>query len=293
MSMGSYLSDLHTHTDFSHGKGSPEDIVRAGIRCGLKRIAITEHAGGHVFFGVRGEKLTRLRKETERLASVYARDIEVLFGLECNLTGFGECDAPKDRSMFDVLLLAYHKGVVPRDGFLLKRSMEAAGLHKSEPELTAKALLAEAGYADGFDMEIAADSSASDTMTMALEIVSDQLAEVGIRAEIKNYDESTWLETRKSGELGSFMSTWSADYNDPDNFIYTFFGNEEKTRIRSINYPDTEVMERVAKARTIVNEDERLAEYKALEEKIIHEDAAWVPMFSRLHLFAVSKRVQG
>lgn len=163
---------------------------------------------------------------------------------------------------------------------------------KYDPE-AAKALLAKAGYADGFDMEIAADSSASDTMTMALEIVSDQLAEVGIRAEIKNYDESTWLETRKSGELGSFMSTWSADYNDPDNFIYTFFGNEEKTRIRSINYPDTEVMERVAKARTIVNEDERLAEYKALEEKIIHEDAAWVPMFSRLHLFAVSKRVQG
>ena len=163
---------------------------------------------------------------------------------------------------------------------------------KYDPE-AAKALLAEAGYADGFDMEIAADSSASDTMTMALEIVSDQLAEVGIRAEIKNYDESTWLETRKSGELGSFMSTWSADYNDPDNFIYTFFGNEEKTRIRSINYPDTEVMERVAKARTIVNEDERLAEYKALEEKLIHEDAAWVPMFSRLHLFAVSKRVHG
>lgn len=163
---------------------------------------------------------------------------------------------------------------------------------KYDPE-AAKALLAEAGYADGFDMEIAADSSASDTMTMALEIVSDQLTEVGIRAEIKNYDESTWLETRKSGELGSFMSTWSADYNDPDNFIYTFFGNEEKTRIRSINYPDTEVMERVAKARTIVNEDERLAEYKALEEKLIHEDAAWVPMFSRLHLFAVSKRVHG
>lgn len=163
---------------------------------------------------------------------------------------------------------------------------------KYDPE-AAKALLAEAGYADGFDMEIAADSSASDTMTMSLEIVSDQLAEVGIRAEIKNYDESTWLETRKSGELGSFMSTWSADYNDPDNFIYTFFGNEEKTKIRSINYPDTEVMARVAKARTIVNEDERLAEYKALEEKIVHEDAAWVPMFSRLHLFALSKRVEG
>lgn len=156
----------------------------------------------------------------------------------------------------------------------------------------AKALLAEAGYPDGFTMELAADSSASDTVTMSLEIIKEQLAAVGINAEIKNYDEATWLETRKSGELGSFLATWTADFNDPDNFIYTFFGNEEKTKLRSINYPDTAVMERVAKARAIVNDDERIAEYQALEEKITHEDASWAPMYSRTHLFAVSKRVQ-
>ncbi len=160
-----------------------------------------------------------------------------------------------------------------------------------DPE-KAKVLLAEAGYPDGFTMELAADASASDTVTMALEIIKEQLAAVGINAEIKNYDESTWLETRKAGELGSFMSTWTADFNDPENFIYTFFGNEEKTRIRSINYPDTAVMDRVGAARGIVNEDERLAEYQALEEKLIHEDAAWVPMYSRTHLWAVSSRVQ-
>lgn len=156
----------------------------------------------------------------------------------------------------------------------------------------ARALLAEAGYADGFTMELAADSSASDTVTMALEIIKDQLAQVGITAEIRNYDESTWLETRKSGELGSFLATWTADFNDPDNFIYTFFGNEEKTTLRSINYQDVDVMARVASARAIVDEDERIAEYQALEEKIIQEDAAWVPMYSRAHLFAVSTRVQ-
>ncbi len=156
----------------------------------------------------------------------------------------------------------------------------------------AKALLEEAGYGSGFTMELAADASASDTVTMALEIIKEQLSEVGIQAEIKNYDESTWLETRKSGELGSFMSTWTADFNDPENFIYTFFGNEEKTKIRSINYPDQTVMARVSAARGIVNEDERLAEYQALEEKLIHEDAAWVLMYSRMHLWAVSKRVQ-
>lgn len=156
------------------------------------------------------------------------------------------------------------------------------GFNPNMPGITydpegAKALLAEAGYADGFTMEIAADMSASDTMNMALEIIKEQLAQVGIDAQIKNYDESTWLETRKSGELGSFISTWTADYNDPDNFIYTFYGNSEKTTMRSLNYPDTEVMDRVTKARTILDNDQRMKEYNALEEKIVGEDAAWFP----------------
>lgn len=171
------------------------------------------------------------------------------------------------------------------------------GFNSNMPEIQydpegAKALLAEAGYGDGFTMEIAADMSAFDTVNMALEIIKEQLAQVGINAEIKNYDESTWLETRNSGELGSFMSTWTADYNDPDNFIYTFFGNAEKTKMRSLNYPDAEVMSRVTAARTILDNEQRMKEYNALEEKIVAEDAAWVPMYSRLHLFAVSKRVQ-
>lgn len=172
------------------------------------------------------------------------------------------------------------------------------GFNSSLPEITydpeeAKALLAEAGYANGFEMQIAADSSASDSTNQALEIIQAQLGEIGIQAEIQNMDESTWLATRNSGEMGSFMSTWTADYNDPDNFIYTFFGTPENTKLRSLNYSDTEVMERVQKARTIVDADERIAEYQALEEKIVTEDAAWVPMYSRTHSFAVSKRVQG
>ena len=155
----------------------------------------------------------------------------------------------------------------------------------------AKEILAAEGYPNGFDMEIAIDSASSDTTKSVLEIISEQLSEIGVNANLKTYDESTWLATRKAGELGSFMSIWTADYNDPDNFIYTFFGTDENTKLRSLNYKDKEVIDRVAKARAIINEDERIKEYQALEKKIISEDRAWLPMYAKEHYFALGKNI--
>ncbi|OQB24400.1 MAG: DNA polymerase/3'-5' exonuclease PolX [Firmicutes bacterium ADurb.Bin182] len=108
-------ADYHTHTVYSHGKGTAEQNVQAAISRGLKRIAITEHAPGHFLFGVRGEKLMRLRREVDELNRRYANDIEVLFGLECNLTGDGICDAPDDVSAADLLLLGFHRAIIPKD----------------------------------------------------------------------------------------------------------------------------------------------------------------------------------
>ena len=71
----------------------------------------------------------------------------------------------------------------------------------------------------------------------------------------------------------------------------TFFGSEEKTVLRSLNYADTAIMDRVASASSITDDAERMAEYQALEEKIVMEDAAWVPLFENMHLFALGERV--
>ena len=180
-------------------------------------------------------------------------------------------------------------GIFPRG--LVGHNPDLEGTITYDPE-GAKALLAEAGYADGFTMQFDADNSASSSVMLLYQIIQQQLAEVGITVKINSMDESSWLDLRSSGDMNSFIGTWTADYNDPDNFIYTFFGNEEKTTLRSLNYPDTEVMQRVADARAIVDTDERLAEYADLEYKIVIEDAAWVPLFSRQHLFAVGDNVE-
>ena len=180
-------------------------------------------------------------------------------------------------------------GIFPQG--LVGHNPDLQGTITYDPE-GAKALLAEAGYPDGFTMQFDADNSASSSVMLLYQIIQQQLAEVGITVTINSMDESSWLDLRSSGEMNSFIGTWTADYNDPDNFIYTFFGNEEKTRLRSLNYPDTEVMQRVADARAIVDTEERMAEYADLEYKIVIEDAAWVPLFSRQHLFAVGDNVE-
>ena len=161
-----------------------------------------------------------------------------------------------------------------------------------DPE-QARKLLQEAGYKDGdITFEFSMDSTTDSNNQLVYQFISQELKKVGINANIKAYDHSAYLAKRNSGEMDCFIARWGMDYNDPANIMFTFFGNEQNSALRSENYPNTEVMARVAAASAIVDDDEREKEYQALDEKIIVEDAAWVPMYSRLHLYCMGERVQ-
>ncbi|OQA14556.1 MAG: putative hydrolase [Firmicutes bacterium ADurb.Bin356] len=109
------IEDLHTHTRYSHGLGTVEQNVRAALLAGLKRIGIAEHGPKHLFFPVKWGALKRLRAEVDLMNSKYSGRIEVLMGLEANLLGDGLTDVPSDTSLFDYILLGYHKGTAPAD----------------------------------------------------------------------------------------------------------------------------------------------------------------------------------
>ena len=156
----------------------------------------------------------------------------------------------------------------------------------------AKALLAQAGYAEGeVQFELVLDTSSSSNTQLVYQIVEQQLKAAGINVTIRSLDESSWLDLRKSGEMDSFIANWTMDYNDPANIMFTFFGNAEKTGIRSLNYGNEEIMARVAAASGITDDAERMAEYQELEKIIVVDDAAWVPLFGNVHLFAIGERV--
>lgn len=141
-------------------------------------------------------------------------------------------------------------------------------------------------------MEISVDAGATDAINNSIQIIAENLKEVGINANIKSYDHASWLDLRNSGKMPSFVALWILDFNDPDNIIYTFFGSVDNTVSRSDNYGDTATIARVADARKIVNTDERMAEYAALEKKLVQDDAVWVPLYSLKHTYVKGSRVK-
>ena len=180
------------------------------------------------------------------------------------------------------------KGIIPSGVWAHNDAMEGIAY---DPE-GAKNLLQEAGYAQGeVKFELAMDSGANTSIQLVYAFISEQLKQIGIEATVSSYEHSAWLALRSSGEMDSFVARWGMDYNDPANIMYTFFGSEENSKGRSLNYPDREIIARVSAARSIVDDAEREAEYQALDKKLIEEDAAWVPMFAELHMWCLGDRV--
>ena len=180
-------------------------------------------------------------------------------------------------------------GIIPTGVWAHNDKMEG---FPYDPE-AAKKLLKEAGYEEGqVSFEISMDSTASGTVQLVGQTISQMLEKAGIKATVKSYDHAAWLDVRGSGKMDSFVARWGMDYNDPANIMYTFFGSVSNTQHRSLNYPDEEIIKRVAAAPAIIDDAARMAEYQALEKKIIGEDAAWIPLFADMHLYCRGERVE-
>ena len=68
--------DYHTHTVYSHGKGTIRDNVEEARRKGLSEIAISDHGPGHLTYGIKRSAIPKMREEIDRINSEYD-DIKV------------------------------------------------------------------------------------------------------------------------------------------------------------------------------------------------------------------------
>lgn len=104
--------DLHTHTTYSHGKGSVEDNVREAFNQKLEFIAISDHGPGHLFYGINRNDMVNMRNDVERMNVKYPK-LNVKLSVEANIVeGDKGLDVkPEEFEEFDFVIAGYHYGL--------------------------------------------------------------------------------------------------------------------------------------------------------------------------------------
>ena len=103
-----------------------------------------------------------------------------------------------------------------------------------DPE-KARKLLAEAGYPDGFDMEIWVSTGENSVRIGG--VLQALLKRVGINVTLVKNDWSVFFSTVRNGNAPAYYLSWWADYADPYNFLDALYASEGSR----INYKNDEI----------------------------------------------------
>ncbi|MGL4484615.1 MAG: PHP domain-containing protein [Anaerovoracaceae bacterium] len=125
------IFDYHTHTTYSHGKGSIEDNVKVAKEKNLSEIAISDHNSGHIFYGIAKDALPKMQKEIIALQKKYP-EIEIHLSVEANInnTERGLDVDDEELSYCDFIIAGYHFGV-PK-AYIIQNYLINKGIIKSK-----------------------------------------------------------------------------------------------------------------------------------------------------------------
>ena len=158
----------------------------------------------------------------------------------------------------------------------------------------AKQLLAEAGYPNGFDLELwympVSRPYFSNPKPIAESFAAD-LNAVGIRVNLKTKDWAAYLsDRRKPPGYPAFMLGWTGDYGDPDSFYYPHFGPGATDDIG--NWKDDRVLQLLDQARAKTAQSDRAKLYGELSE-ILNREVLRLPIVHAQPLLAQRKSIEG
>lgn len=152
----------------------------------------------------------------------------------------------------------------------------------------AKELLAEAGYADGFELVITVPSSYSQHVDTA-QIFVEQLNQVGIQAKINQVEWSTWLEeTYQAGEFQATVIAFDGTLA-PGELMMRYVSDSSKN---FMHYSNAEYDKVYTAAYESIDDEEKVKLYKEAQ-MILAEDAAAVYIEDPANLVAVNKNFAG
>ena len=163
----------------------------------------------------------------------------------------------------------------------------------------AKALLAEAGYPDGFETELYAMNT--DPNPRIAQAIQQDLAAIGIKAALKTLAQSTVIaaggEKDQAPMIWSGGMAWIADFPDPSNFYGPILGcgGAVKGGWNWAWYCNEDLDRKAAEADAMVDASQaaaRLEKWRSIFISVM-DDAPWVPIFNEQRFTMHSKGIAG
>ena len=161
---------------------------------------------------------------------------------------------------------------------------------------TARSLLTEAGYPEGFALDLWYTPVTRPYLPngkRAAEMIRENLERVGIKVTLKTESWGNYRRQVTQGEQDMVIYGWTGDNGDPDNFLY-FLLNCGAVRPGGANIarwcnPDFE--DRITKAK-IISDPESRAKYYREAQRIFHQEIPWFPIANSIIAVAHRKEVK-
>ena len=161
-----------------------------------------------------------------------------------------------------------------------------------DPE-RAKRLLAEAGYAGGLALDLWAlpvSSSTNPNGMLMAQMIQQDWAHIGVKATIKTYEWGEYLKRANNGEHHVYMSGWTGDTADPDDFLAP---NLTCAASRGgIKFCNAEFDRLVEQGRATLEPDRRKALYRQAQE-IFKRERPWITIAHSTLYMPIRKEVKG
>ena len=160
----------------------------------------------------------------------------------------------------------------------------------------ARQLLTEAGYGNGFSMDIMALTSSRvynpDAVKMA-ELLQSELAQIGIKVRIIKYEWPLMEKKLRQGDFDSYLLGWAADNNDPDNFFrFQLSCNAIDTGSNYSRWCNPEFDDLINQAVSASEYIDRVSLYYRVQE-IVQQELPLIPLAHSLRLHAYKSDLQG
>lgn len=187
-----------------------------------------------------------------------------------------------------VIIVAINGAGVQADSVLAPSFLGyKAGPYSYNPE-KAKALLAEAGYPDGFETSI---MTSGDDRKRIAEVIQANFMDVGVTAKIEMLEWGTFIDSILKGDEETLVLGWTSN-PDPDSTLtpHWFSGNIGGMNFSRTNDPKIDGL--LKQGREELNLEKRKKIYNNFHEYVM-EQAPFVPLFVNNNLVGANAALKG